>query len=161
VVGTNYNFSLKSVGGVGTKTWSETGQLPTQVTLSSTGLLSGAVTDSPSPYAFTAQVKDSATGTSNGQPNTFFQALTLNVNRLSISGVAAANSSTNSIYLKPGDTATATVTVRNDGPATATNVIASSLTVNATAAGSPAGPTPSVTCGAPNPASASISSNSS
>jgi hypothetical protein len=55
-----------------------------------------------------------------------------------------------------------TVTVSNTGPATATTVVPSAaLTVNAVAAGNPSGPIPAVTCGAANPAAASIGPDSS
>ena len=162
VVGTPYSTTLQSVGGVGSKTWAETGSLPTQLILNQfTGTISGPVTAPPSPYVFTAQVNDSATGLPNNQTNTDMQTLELDVNKFSISSVTVANTNTQSIYLKAGDSATVRVTVSNQGPANASFVNTGPLVINPVAAGTPSGPTPSVSCAPAAPVNAFLSSNTS
>lgn len=64
VVGTPYSHTLTATGGVGAKTWSKTGTLPTGLTLSSAGVLSGTPTAAGTP-SITFTVTDSATPTAN------------------------------------------------------------------------------------------------
>jgi hypothetical protein len=159
VVGTQYSSTLQSVGGVGTKIWSKTGELPAQLTFNPNGLISGPVTAAPSPYTFTVQVHDSATGLPNNQTNTDIQGLTLNVNRLSIASIIAVTTDNQPTDLKSGDTATIRVVVSNEGPASASAVMASSLVLNLSATGG--GPMPSVVCSAATPATALVPGNTS
>ena len=61
VLGAAYSVQLAATGGVAPYTWAiSAGSLPTGLTLSSTGLLSGTPTASGS-FTFTVQVTDSAT----------------------------------------------------------------------------------------------------
>ena len=61
VLGVAYSVQLAATGGVAPYTWAiSAGSLPTGLTLSSTGLLSGTPTASGS-FTFTVQVTDSAT----------------------------------------------------------------------------------------------------
>jgi hypothetical protein len=159
VVGTQYNTTLQSVGGIGTKTWSKTGDLPAQLTFNSNGLISGPVTAAPSPYNFIAQVHDSATGLPNNQTNVDIKGLTLDVNRFSITSITATTTDNQPTVLKSADTATIRVVVSNDGPATASAVMAPSLVLNLTMSGN--GPAPSVVCSAATPISALVAGNTS
>jgi len=60
VQGQPYSAQLVPAGGFGTKTWAATGTLPTGVTLSTAGLLSGTPTTTGT-FDFTATVTDSCT----------------------------------------------------------------------------------------------------
>ena len=62
VVGTPYSETLTATGGTGSKTWSKTGTLPTGLTLSTSGVLSGTPTAAGTP-SITFKVTDSATPT--------------------------------------------------------------------------------------------------
>lgn len=59
VVGTAYSHQLTAAGGTGDKTWSKTGTLPTGLTLSAAGLLSGTPTAAGTPN-ITFKVTDSS-----------------------------------------------------------------------------------------------------
>jgi hypothetical protein len=123
-----------------------TGVLPSGLTLNqSSGQISGVTTASTGVYNLTAQVQDSPPTPT--QPHTDQQALTLNVNQLSITSVAAANSTTGSTWLRAGQSVTVTVVVANQGPAPATTVT-TNLTVNGSSA--------SLVCGPASPSSAAI-----
>jgi hypothetical protein len=134
VVGTDYQANsgasskLTSVGGIGSTTWSFTaGSLPPNIMLnSSSGQLSGQVADNPGAFGLTFKAADSSTGF-NGQtrtPSIDLQNLTIDVNKFSITKITAGNTNiAKTIYLKSGDSATVTVTVSNQGPAIATNVV--------------------------------------
>lgn len=165
VVGTDYETNsgvlpsrLMAVGGIGATSWSTSlGTLPAGVMLtSSSGQLSGTVADSPGAFDVTFRVDDSLTPTSNFD----LEKLTIDVNKFSISSVSVANTN-GSLFLKAGDVATVRATVSNEGPATATNVQAAALVVNASAAGTPSGPTPLVNCQPAQPAVATLIGNSS
>jgi hypothetical protein len=130
VVGNPYNMALQSIGGVGpTRTWSFlTGVLPAGLTLAqSTGQITGVTMASTGAYNLTAQVQDSPP--SPTQPHADQQAMTIDVNQLSITNVGAANLTTGTSWLKGGQSATVTVVVSNQGPASATTVTPS-LMVN-------------------------------
>ncbi len=184
VVGQSYSTQLSSVGGFGATFWtvptsltspvavepppSSSEQLPAYpLTLSPSGLIStSTVSTAPGPgtYNVDVQVQDSAaSGTgANAVPNPALdvQQLQLEVNQFTISNVniAIGNEVGSTSYMKAGDMATITVTISNQGPATATSVVPA-LTVNAVSSGTPLGPTPVVTCGAPTPTSAPIPGN--
>jgi hypothetical protein len=148
VVGNPYSAALQSVGGVGpTRTWSFlTGVLPAALTLNpSTGQIAGVTTASTGNYNLMAQVQDSPP--SPTQPHADQQAMTLDVNQLSITSVTAANSTTGTTWLKGGQSATITVSVLNQGPASAT-AVTPSLTVNQSGV--------TLACGAATPQSAAI-----
>jgi hypothetical protein len=170
VVGQAYtNTTLSSVGGFSTTAWSVPPDptnpvatilpiapepLPvTPLTLSQSGQIStSVVTAAPGSYTVNTQVQDSAV-----TPSLDVQQLQLEVNQFSISNVnvAITNEVGSTSYMKAGDTATVSVTVSSTGPANATSVVPT-LTVNAAAGGTPSGPTPVLTCSAPNPTSAMI-----
>lgn len=182
VVGQNYtNTALSSVGGFGSTAWTVPVSLTDPVavepppapnsseplpvsplTLSPSGQIStSVVTATPGTYTVNVQVQDSAvsgTGANTvANPALDVQQLQLEVNQFTISNVnvAISNEIGSTSYMKAGDMAMVSVTVSSTGPATATSVVPT-LTVNAVAAGTPSGPTPAVTCGAPAPTSATI-----
>jgi len=178
VVGQNYtNTAFTSIGGFGATAWTipanvstpvavipppppnSTEPLPvTPLTLNVSGQIStGVVTAQPGTYTVSVQVQDSATTGVTLTPALDVQQLPLEVNQFTIASVDAqiVNEVGSTGYMKAGDVANVAVTVNSTGPANATNVIAG-LTVNATAAGTPSGPTPVVSCTSPMPASASI-----
>lgn len=170
VVGQNYSPStLASIGGFGTAAWSVPADptnpvaatlpispepLPVSpLTLNQSGQIStNVITASPGTYIVSMQVQDSAV-----TPSLDVQQVELDVNQFTIANVnLAINNEVGSTgYMKAGDVAMVSVTVSSQGPATATNIIPT-VTVNALAGGTPTGPTPVVSCGAPNPASASL-----
>jgi hypothetical protein len=148
VVGNPYRASLQSVGGVGpTRNWSFlTGVLPAGLTLDpSTGQIIGVTMTSAGAYNLTAQVQDSPP--SPTEPHADQQAMTLGVNQLSITTVTAANLTTGTSWLTGSQSATVTVVVLNQGPASATTVTPS-LTVNGSGV--------NLTCGPAAPQSADI-----
>jgi len=148
VVGNPYRAALQSVGGVGAaRKWSFlTGVLPAGLTLDpSTGQITGVTMASAGAYNLTAQVQDSPP--SPTEPHADQQAMTLGVNQLSITTVTAANSTTGTSWLKGSQSATVTVVVSNQGPASATTVTPS-LTVNGSGV--------NLTCGPAAPQSADI-----
>jgi len=170
VVGQNYaNTALTSLGGFGAAAWSVPANpsnpvavtlpispepLPvTPLTLSQSGQIStDVVTAAPGTYTINMQVQDAA-----GTPNLDVQQVQMEVNQFTISNVdpMIVNEVGTTGFMKAGDMATVAVTVSSVGPATATSV-APTLTVNAVSGGAPSGPLPSVTCGSPTPASATI-----
>jgi len=178
VVGQNYTGAqFSSVGGFGATAWTippnlsspvavipppapnSTQALPVApLTLSVSGQINTAVvTATPGTYTVSVQVQDSATTGVTLTPALDVQQVLLDVNQFTISHVDAqvVNEVGSNGYMKAGDVANINVTVSSNGPANATNVVAG-LTVNATAAGSPSGPTPVVSCSSPVPASATI-----
>jgi hypothetical protein len=148
VVGNPYRAALQSVGGVGpTRNWSFlTGVLPAGLTLDpSTGQITGVTMASAGAYSLTARVQDSPPSPTELHADQ--QAMTLGVNQLSITTVTAANSTTGTSWLKGSQSATVTVVVSNQGPASATTVTPS-LTVNGSGV--------NLTCGPATPQSADI-----
>lgn len=173
VVGQPYiGASLTSLGGVGASTtdlWSfpvdPTNPAPvigagpfalpvSPLTLAESGKIStGTVTQATGTYPFFVQVQDSATTSGTPTPSFDVQQFAIEVNQFTISNVnvAISNEVGSTAYLNnlnTGDTATVTVTVNNQGPATATSVTPT-VTVNAVAGGTPSGPIPVVTCTGP------------
>jgi hypothetical protein len=178
VVGQHYtNTGFALVGGFGATAWTipldpsnpvavipapapnSTQALPvTPLTLSVSGQIStDIVTALPGAYTVNVQVQDSAVTGATPTPALDVQQILVDVNQFTITRVDAliSNEVGSTGYMKAGDVANVNVTVSSDGPANATNVIAG-LTVNAQAAGTPAGPMPVVTCSSPVPASAAI-----
>ena len=118
----------------------------TPLTLNQSGQIStGVVTATPSTYTVSMQVQDSAP-----TPALDVQQVPLYVNQFAISNVnvAIANEVGSTSYMKAGDVATVTVTVNNQGPATATSV-APTLTVTVASGGTQGGSAPIVTCTGP------------
>ena len=170
VVGQNYtNTMLSSLGGFGATAWSvppdPTNPMPatlpvnpsllvlpvTPLTLSQSGQIStSVVTAAPGTYTASVQVQDQATTSSASTPALDVQQLTLFVNQFTIAGVnpQILNQGGSTGYMKAGDAATVTVTISNQGPATATGV-APTLMVNTVSGGMPPGPTPVVNCASP------------
>ena len=68
VLDSAYALQLAAVGGIGPNTWDSTGTLPTGLSISSTGLLSGTPTSSGT-FSFTAEVTDSLTTTASAPMN--------------------------------------------------------------------------------------------
>jgi hypothetical protein len=173
VVGQRYvGAQLTASGGLGNLAFSVPGNIdnpvaatlpiPTQplpvapLTFNQAGQIStGVITASPGTYTADLQVQDSAS-----MPSLDVQQLDMLVNRFSISSVDVnvGNTLGTTSYMKAGDQATVTVYVSNQGPATASNLVAT-LAPNPVAAGNPSGPLPSVTCTSPT-GSSTISSNS-
>src|SRR5207302_10896110 len=92
------------------------------------------------------QVQDSATTKLVSTPALDVQQLTLDVNRFSLSAIKATGPSTHPGFLNGNDSATVTVTVSNEGPATA-SAATPKLSYQPNASGG--GPTPTLSCGAP------------
>lgn len=91
----SYSAPLSGSGGVGSLTWTQTGgSLPTGMSLSASGVLSGTPTTSGS-FQVTVQVKDSATPV----PQTVTQTVTLPITSLA-SAVAALPSGTSAQAIK-------------------------------------------------------------
>jgi hypothetical protein len=178
VVGQAYtNTTFTSIGGLGGLAWTVPGDpanpvavipppapnstepLPVApLTLNVSGQIStNVVTASPGTYTVNVQVQDSATTAGTATPALDVQQVPLEVNQFTITNVDAQilNEVGSTGYMRAGDVANVAVTVSSVGPANATNVVAS-LMVNPTAAGTPPGPAPVVTCSAPIPATASI-----
>ena len=178
VVGQHYtNTAFLSVGGFGATAWTipvdptnpvavipppplgATEALPvTPLKLNVSGQISSdVVTEQPGTYTVNVQVQDSAITGATPTPALDVQQVPLEVNQFTITNVDAqvVNEVGNSGYMKAGDLAAVAITVNSTGPANATNVMPA-LTVNATAAGTPSGPIPVVTCSLPTPASALI-----
>jgi hypothetical protein len=132
--------------GVGGLTITQLGQVSTNVIPQSTGV---------GTYPVNLQVQDSA-----AKPSLDPQQVTLQVNSFTISNVdpQILNEVGSAGYMKAGDSATVTVTISSQGPATATSV-APTLTVNSVAGGTPSGPAPIVPCGSPTPSSAMMAGN--
>ncbi len=170
VVGQNYtNTMLSSLGGFGATAWSvppdPTNPMPatlpvnpsllvlpvTPLTLSQSGQIStSVVTAAPGTYTASVQVQDQATTSNASTPALDVQQLTLFVNQFTIAGVnpQILNQVGSTGYMKAGDAATVTVTISNQGPATATGV-APTLMVNTVSGGMPPGSTPVVNCASP------------
>jgi large repetitive protein len=121
IQGKAYSTQLASFGGVGsTRTWSIINgtALPAGLSLNATtGVVSGSATTTGATTA-TSQVSD---GSHMDTQNLLFQ-----VNKLNITSVVAAPTT-----VKSGNSVTVTVTVANNGPATASGV-ATALSVTAT-----------------------------
>ncbi|HET7891238.1 MAG TPA: PxKF domain-containing protein [Candidatus Sulfotelmatobacter sp.] len=178
VVGQHYtNTAFTSIGGFGADAWTvpadpsnpvavlpppgpnTTEPLPvTPLTLNVSGQIStSVVTAAPGTYTVNVQVQDSAATGATPTPALDVQQVPLEVNQFTITSVDAqvVNEAGSAGYMKAGDVANVAITVTSTGPANATNVIAA-LAVNPTAAGTPSGPPPVVTCAAPMPLSAII-----
>lgn len=171
ILGQNYvGTQLQSVGGVGATAWSvpvsfsnpvpATLPVPpaplsvTPLTLNQAGQIStNVVTAAPGTYSnINVQVQDSAL-----PPALDLQNLTILVNKFSITSITASRVSDGSVYLKANDHASVRVIVASQGPAVASNVVASALTVNSFAGGTQADHTaPQVACGMPMPGSTLI-----
>ncbi len=177
VVGQPYiGASLSSLGGIGATEWSIPANPSDPVPVSGAGpftlpvsplsltesgqISTGTVTQATGTYPFFVQVQDSAKTSGSPTPSFDVQELTIEVNQFSISSVdpMITNEVGSTGYMKAGDQATVSVTISNQGPATATSV-APTLTVNEASGGTPSGPTPIVTCGSPSPGPSTISGN--
>lgn len=182
VVGQTYSASFSSFGGFGAAAWSVpadpgnpvAAQLPispepigVSTGLSSNYLLNQAgqisadtVSDAPgSYYPLSAQVQDSAPTASLD-----VQQVELDVNQFRIASVdiqpsPAENELGSAVYMQTGDTVTVAVTVTNQGPVNATSVIPN-LTPHPTAGGTPSGPAPAISCGAPDHTNDTIAAGS-
>jgi hypothetical protein len=80
---TTYSQSLVVTGGTSPFTWTKTGTLPTGLTLSSGGVITGTVTATPAVYSFTAIATDS-NGVSDTQSLTITVAAAPNITTLTM-----------------------------------------------------------------------------
>lgn len=91
VINTAYNLQLSSIGGIGPNTWSNTGSLPTGLSLNSAGLISGTPTATGT-FTFTAVVTDSLTTAAS-------KALTVTINpALAVETTSLAGGNVQSAY---------------------------------------------------------------